>query len=99
MALHQLVVWVEKALDQQETTLGIFLDIEGAFNNTSYDSKHDALFNMGLTTSSYGGLELSWRATWLQQISMDIPRGLWYLGFTHREVFCHHSYGALLVIL
>jgi hypothetical protein len=24
--------------DQQETTLGVFLDIERAFNNTSYDS-------------------------------------------------------------
>jgi hypothetical protein len=33
-ALHQLVVRVEKALDQQETALGVFLDIEGAFNNT-----------------------------------------------------------------
>ena len=32
-ALHQLVVWVEKALDQQEIALGVFLDIEGAFDN------------------------------------------------------------------
>ena len=31
MALHQLVVRVEKALDQQEISLGAFLDIEGAF--------------------------------------------------------------------
>ena len=37
-ALHQLLVRIEKALDQQETALGIFLDIEGALNNTSYDS-------------------------------------------------------------
>jgi hypothetical protein len=36
--LHQLVVRMEKALDQQETTLCVFLDKEGAFNNTSYDS-------------------------------------------------------------
>jgi len=42
-ALHQLVVWVEKALDQQEIALGVFLDIEGAFNNTSYDSMCAAL--------------------------------------------------------
>jgi hypothetical protein len=28
-ALHQLVVRVEKALDQQEIALGVFLDIEG----------------------------------------------------------------------
>ena len=38
-ALYQLVVQVEKGLDQQEIALGVFLDIEGAFNNTSYDSK------------------------------------------------------------
>jgi hypothetical protein len=30
MALHQLVVWVEKALDQQEIALGVFLDIQGS---------------------------------------------------------------------
>jgi len=30
--LHQLVVWVEKVLDQQQTALGVFLDIEGVFN-------------------------------------------------------------------
>ena len=35
---HQLMVQDEKAFDQQETALGIFLDTEGAFNNTSYDS-------------------------------------------------------------
>jgi hypothetical protein len=34
MALKQLLVWVEKVLDQQDTQ-GIFLDIEGAYNNTS----------------------------------------------------------------
>jgi hypothetical protein len=37
-ALLQLVVRVEKALDQQQIALGIFLDIEGGFNNTSYNS-------------------------------------------------------------
>jgi hypothetical protein len=29
MAIHQLVVQLEKALDQQETALGVFLDTEG----------------------------------------------------------------------
>jgi hypothetical protein len=33
-ALHQLVVRVKKLLDQQETALKVFLDIEGTFNNT-----------------------------------------------------------------
>jgi len=45
--LHQLLLWVEKALDQQETALGVFLDIEGAFNNTCYDTMCDALFRHG----------------------------------------------------
>jgi hypothetical protein len=46
-ALHQLVVRVEKALDQQEIALGAFLDIEGAFNNTCYDTMCDALVTHG----------------------------------------------------
>jgi hypothetical protein len=48
MALHQLIVRVEKALDQQEIPLGIFLDIEGAFNNTSYDSMCTAFARHGV---------------------------------------------------
>jgi hypothetical protein len=47
-ALHQLVVRVEKALDQQDLALGIFLDIEEAFNNTSYDSMCMALARHGV---------------------------------------------------
>jgi hypothetical protein len=47
-ALHQLIVRVEKALDQQEIALGVFLDIAGAFNNTSYDSMCTALARHGV---------------------------------------------------
>jgi hypothetical protein len=46
-ALHQLVVWVEKALDQQQIALGAFLDIEGAFSNTCYDTMCDTLVRHG----------------------------------------------------
>jgi hypothetical protein len=46
-ALHQFVVWVEKAPDQQETALGVFLDIKGAFKNTRYDTMCDALIRYG----------------------------------------------------
>jgi len=42
-ALHQLVVLDEKVPDQQETALGLFLDTEGAFNNTCYEAMCDAL--------------------------------------------------------
>ena len=41
--LHQLVARVEKALDQQETALEVFLDVKGAFNSTCYDAMHDVL--------------------------------------------------------
>jgi hypothetical protein len=46
-AVHQLAVRVEKALDQEEKALGAFLDIEGAFNNTYYDTMCDVLFRHG----------------------------------------------------
>jgi len=38
----------EKAFDQQETALGIFLDKEGTFNSTSYDSMCVALAKHGV---------------------------------------------------
>jgi hypothetical protein len=47
-ALHQLIVRVEKALDQQEIALGVFLDIKGVFDNTSYDSIRLALTRHGV---------------------------------------------------
>ena len=46
--LHQLVVRVEKALDQQGTALSVFLDRGGFFNNTSYDSMCTALVSHGV---------------------------------------------------
>jgi hypothetical protein len=48
MALHQLMVQVQKVLGQQETALGVFLDIEGEFNNTSYDLMCADLFKHGV---------------------------------------------------
>jgi hypothetical protein len=39
---------VEKTLDQQETVLDVFLDTEGAFNSTSYDSTCAARFKHGV---------------------------------------------------
>jgi hypothetical protein len=49
MALHQLMVRVGKVLDQQETALGVFLDTDGTFNNTSYDSMCAALAKHGVS--------------------------------------------------
>ena len=39
---------MEKALGQQETALSVFLDTEGAFNNTSYVSTCAALIKHGV---------------------------------------------------
>jgi hypothetical protein len=47
-ALHHQMVRVEKVLDQQKTVLGVFLDIEGAINSTSYNSMCDALVRHGV---------------------------------------------------
>jgi len=47
-ALHQLVVRAEKTLYQQEIAIGVFLDIEGAFGNTSYDSMCPAFTRHGV---------------------------------------------------
>jgi hypothetical protein len=98
-ARHQLMVRVEMALNLQETALSVFLDGEGAFNNTSLTPSVLVLLNKGLTTLSYGGLELPRRTAWLRQITVDLQRLLRYLGVAHREVFCHQSYGVLLLMI
>jgi hypothetical protein len=45
-ALHQLVVQVEKALDQQEIALGVFLDIKGALTTPLMTPCVQHLLNM-----------------------------------------------------
>jgi hypothetical protein len=44
MFLHHVVLF-EKALNQQRTAFGVFLDIKGAFNNTCYDTMCDVLIS------------------------------------------------------
>jgi len=55
-ALYQLVVRVDKAPDQQEIALGVFLDIEGAFKITSYDSMCAALARHGVDRTIVRGI-------------------------------------------
>ena len=52
MALHQLVVFAEKALDQQPTFLGVFLDIKRAFNYTPFNSMYNALVRSGISSTT-----------------------------------------------
>ena len=48
------MVRVEEALDQQETVVGVFLDIEGAFNTSTTTQFVQLLLNMGSITLTYG---------------------------------------------
>jgi hypothetical protein len=93
-ALHQLVVRVEKALDQQEVALGSFLDIEGAFNNTCHDTMCDALVRHG---SEY--TIVRWiRATLEGRVAVATLNGT-SVGIAIcrgclQGVYCHHFCGA-----
>jgi hypothetical protein len=59
---HLLMVWVEKVLDQQETFLGIYLDIEGAFNYTSFDTIYAASVRQGIGYAIFWWIRDLWRA-------------------------------------
>jgi hypothetical protein len=57
------IVWVEKVLDQQETALGVSLDIEGGHVTTPFMTPYVLLLsNIGLITPLYGALTLPWKA-------------------------------------
>jgi hypothetical protein len=62
MALHQLIVQVEKVLDQQETALGVFLDIEGHLTTSPMTPSLPRWLDMRSVTPSYDELGLPWRA-------------------------------------
>jgi hypothetical protein len=76
-ALHQLVVRVEKALDQQEITLGAFLDIEGRLTIPAMTPCVMLLSGMVVNIPSCNGSEPPWRAATLNDISLRfaISRG------------------------
>jgi hypothetical protein len=93
-ALHQLVVRSERALDQQEVALGVFLDIEGAFKNTSHDTKSMALARHGVGHTFVSGSEPPLKDGGLWPRLVTLPEVLLYLKDVRREVFYHPSYGA-----
>ena len=62
-SLHQLAFWVEKMLDQQETPLGVFLDI-GIQLTPLVAPCVQLLSDTGLATPLFSGLQLPWRAAW-----------------------------------
>ncbi|XP_063981075.1 uncharacterized protein LOC135164548 [Diachasmimorpha longicaudata] len=50
-ALHHLVGTIENAKEKGEDTLGVFIDIEGAFDNTSCDTMEKAAAAFGIEKS------------------------------------------------
>jgi hypothetical protein len=97
-ALLQLMVRVEKVLDQQETALGVCLDIGGAFNSTSYDSMCDALVRHGVDHTIVlwirATLEGCMAAATLSGSSMRIAVSRGY-----QQVCCGRFCGALFLML
>jgi hypothetical protein len=98
MALHQLVVRLQKALDQQETALGVFLDKEGEFNNTSYDSMCAALIKHGDDYTTVRWIRATLEGRLAAATLGGSSSSVGVLGVAHREVLCCSCYGALLLI-
>jgi hypothetical protein len=57
-----VIAHTEEAVENKEVTLGAFLDVEGAFDNTSFDTTIKAAKRMGLEARSVGVLALCWVA-------------------------------------
>ena len=47
-AIHKLTGILEKSMNYKENALAVFLDVEGAFDNTSFETIMDALNNFGV---------------------------------------------------
>jgi hypothetical protein len=89
-ALHQLVVRVEEALDQQETASGVFLDIGGTFKNTCNDTMCDALIKHTIVRWIRATLEgrVPVKALGDRPLESRLPRAARW------EDCCHHFCGA-----
>ncbi|KAL7725781.1 hypothetical protein ACLKA6_017611 [Drosophila palustris] len=53
-AIHCLTTTIEKAIAAQQIVLEAFIDISGAFDNTSYEAIHKALINKGVSPMIWG---------------------------------------------
>jgi hypothetical protein len=74
------MVQVEKVLDQQDTALGVFLDKEEAFNNTSYDNMCATLAKHGVDYTIVRWIRATLEG-WLARVilggasrSIEVPR-------------------------
>ena len=92
-ALFQVVHRLEKSLNHEEIALGAFLDIEGAFDNTSFNAITTAAREHGLEETSYRWVRSKlesrlvhtplWEAVSLLELKEDVHReefGLLFCG-------------------
>jgi hypothetical protein len=86
-ALHQLMGSVKKDLDQQETALGILIDIQRGLI-TILTPCLLLLSDMGLGTPLSGVLVLTWRAAPTRRNLTDHTWGLRCPGVARREAYC-----------
>ena len=93
-ALHQLVVRVEKALDQRAIGLGAFVNLEGAFNNTCYDTMCDALVRHDSEYTIVRWIRATMKGRMAVATFNDITLRFAISRGALREVCCVHSCGA-----
>jgi hypothetical protein len=93
-ALHQLVVRVDRVLEQQDIALGVFLDIEGAFNNTSYDSITAALDKHGVSPTNVRWIRATLEGRRTTATQEESPGVLRWPVVVHKVAYYHPYYGA-----
>jgi len=71
-ALHQPMVRVEKALDQQETAFRVFLEREGHLTIPAMTPCVTLWSGMVVNTPLCSGLGAPWRAAWLWRPSTEL---------------------------
>ena len=85
-------------LRRQEIALGVFLDIEGAFNNTSYNSLCKALAKHGVDHTIIRSITATLEGQVATATLGGFSRSIECLEAAHREGSCLLSYGALLLM-
>jgi hypothetical protein len=80
-ALYDLVYKIDGSLAQKEFAFGVFLDVAGAFDNTSFESMDDAASDHGVcsTTNRWTDLMLRSRSVFVDitvvRVHMSVRRG------------------------
>ena len=99
-ALHQLVGRIEKALDAKHYALGVFFDVEGAFDNTSPAAVKESLRERRIHKSLVDWIVhlISMRSV-IVRTACTFINALLYGKVYHKAVGCHLSYGRSLLIV